>query len=425
MSFEQEILVPCKYSNDYDISHVGKVYSYKNSKSGYVLKPSKDNNGYLYISIYSDGVCVHHYIHKLIAEHFIPNNDPQKDKVNHKDLNIKNNHVSNLEWVTHKENVRHAVEMGAINNPGREVLKYDLNTDALIETFPSAVLAGKSLGITRCTMASYCRGKNDHIYKGFKWVYKDVREKVPCPENARQIRDTCYYITPTGKVWSAHSQKIKVNQPDVRGYERIQLGKKDFYIHKLVAEVFIGPCPQGYQVNHKDSNPSNNNVENLEYKTPSENTQYSVSHGNRPSLPIIVVDPVTNMIVGKFTSAREASECLDTNISNIWGPILGNSNTFGGYQWLYDDGRKPKDIRQMVKKLEQLAPDGTSVKIHDTITSATKAVDEPRSRLKYARDHKTLCKGYYWREITVLDIPIQSKPKTITLPPFEPQPFPC
>ena len=37
------------------------------------------------------------------------------------------------------------------------------------------------------------------------------------------------------------------------------------YIHQLVARVFIGPCPDGYEVNHRDARPSNNRLANLEY----------------------------------------------------------------------------------------------------------------------------------------------------------------
>jgi len=43
------------------------------------------------------------YVHRLVADHFIPNPD-NLPEVNHKDWNIDNNHVSNLEWITLLDN---------------------------------------------------------------------------------------------------------------------------------------------------------------------------------------------------------------------------------------------------------------------------------------------------------------------------------
>jgi hypothetical protein len=53
-------------------------------------------------------------------------------------------------------------------------------------------------------------------------------------------------------------------------------------VHQLVAEAFIGPCPPGKEVNHKDLNKRNNRYTNLEYKTHVANCRHAMIHGHWP-----------------------------------------------------------------------------------------------------------------------------------------------
>ncbi len=52
-------------------------------------------------------------------------------------------------------------------------------------------------------------------------------------------------------------------------------GRKTKMVHCLVAASFIGPRPEGHQVNHKDGDKSNNQLSNLEYVTPSQNVRHT------------------------------------------------------------------------------------------------------------------------------------------------------
>lgn len=51
------------------------------------------------------------------------------------------------------------------------------------------------------------------------------------------------------------------------------------YLHQVVATVFIGPCPKGLEVNHKDLVKTNNTPGNLEYMTHVENIRHAIKHG--------------------------------------------------------------------------------------------------------------------------------------------------
>lgn len=85
-----------------------------------------------------------------------------------------------------------------------------------------------------------------------------------------------FHISVSGQVRGLKGWVLKP-ETVVGGYHRVRLndGKKHL-VHVLVAETFMGPKPQGYQVNHKDGVTSNNAVTNLEYVTPSANVRHSL-----------------------------------------------------------------------------------------------------------------------------------------------------
>lgn len=76
----------------------GRVFSFKNNQ---FMAQIKNTNGYLICEL-SDGhgKKKKYYIHRLLAKYYIPNDDPSKDCINHKDENKLNNSLDNLEWCT-------------------------------------------------------------------------------------------------------------------------------------------------------------------------------------------------------------------------------------------------------------------------------------------------------------------------------------
>lgn len=57
--------------------------------------------------------------------------------------------------------------------------------------------------------------------------------------------------------------------------------KKQCFIHRLVLETFVGPCPEGMECRHLDGNPKNNKLSNLKWGTKKENQEDSKKHGTR------------------------------------------------------------------------------------------------------------------------------------------------
>ena len=117
---------------------------------------------------------------------------------------------------------------------------------------------------------------------------------------------------------------------------------KHYKVHRLVAEAFI-PNPENLpEINHKDENPSNNNVNNLEYC----DRKYNNSYGSRnerskqkqindinKSVPIVQID-LNNDTVAIWPSMAEAQR-NGFNLGNIYLCCNGRQNTHKGYKWIY------------------------------------------------------------------------------------------
>ncbi len=97
---------PVPNRDGYYVTRFGSIFS---SKSGKLkrLRPKKLPRGYLFFDSFQDGKAETVYIHRAVAEAFLPNPSGYTE-INHKDGCKENNHVSNLEWCSPQQNMTHA-----------------------------------------------------------------------------------------------------------------------------------------------------------------------------------------------------------------------------------------------------------------------------------------------------------------------------
>lgn len=121
-----------------------------------------------------DGKAKTFSVNRLVALMFVPN-DLGKPEVNHKDTNKLNNHASNLEWCTTKENIQHAYKNGLRDNSWnmKKTLQYDKQGN-FIKEWKSATEAGLQLKINIGHISDCCR-RDRNTAGGYIWRYKDTQ----------------------------------------------------------------------------------------------------------------------------------------------------------------------------------------------------------------------------------------------------------
>jgi hypothetical protein len=142
------------------------------------------------------------------------------------------------------------------------------------------------------------------------------------------LRSNLYQVSNFGQV----KRNEKILKPGYsRAYQQVAFcinGKRKFHrIHQLVAEVFIGPCPSGYEVDHIDKNPKNNHVSNLRYKTIPDNRRDKYKK-------IIGLSPTGE--IKKFNSVNETAAFLNCCASNVSAALRGRSKKCKKWKLRYE-----------------------------------------------------------------------------------------
>ena len=153
-----KVWVSLKEFPQYEASNEGDI---RNKKTGRILKQKLGVHDRYQVSLFDNGRSHTKQVHRLIADSFFDGNHEGLD-VDHVDGDHKNNHISNLEFCTRKENTRRAFELGLRVGPRRKRI-------ILVETgevFDSIRDCQRMTGFDHSAISKCLSGKQDN-YKGY------------------------------------------------------------------------------------------------------------------------------------------------------------------------------------------------------------------------------------------------------------------
>ena len=223
--------------------------------------------------------------------------------------------------------------------------------------------------------------------------------------------ETNYSVSDIGQVKNDITNKL-LKQSIQQGYCHVGLiinGKiKRCRVHRLVAEAFIdNPYNKPY-VNHIDGIRNNNQINNLEWCTPQENTQHAVKNGlmlPTREKPVIQYDLNGNKIK-EFISVNEACRQTNSLNSKIIECCQLTRKTHNGFQWRYKN-ESSETIQRVNKpitnpqRVAQINPETNEIiAIYDSICQAAKAVNGTQSAITHVLkgDKNTYThKGFKWK----------------------------
>ena len=224
------------YEGVYQVSNLGRVKSLdriitdKNNHSRYIkgnyMSGVDNGHGYLTVMLRTNNTGVRRYIHRLVAQAFIPN--PQNlPEVNHKDENRKNNIVTNLEWVDYLTNRIYGTRLERLSNSNtahQPIIQYDLDFNFIAE-YKNAKQASSILKTSDNGTRIYnCANKKANSAHGYIWRYKDDTDIYHIPFPSKLFQDIYQYNATTGEFikhyynYNTASKEMKIKRVMLRRY---------------------------------------------------------------------------------------------------------------------------------------------------------------------------------------------------------------
>lgn len=350
------------YEGLYEVSDAGRVKSLnrvvvgsngiERRVHGKLLNGRLSPAGYRVVNLCGDKNA-DRLIHRLVAEAFLePDSDPERNIVDHINAIRTDNRLENLRWVTQKENVQHAIDMGNLDLKKNVEASCKTNRKPVIRNdgvvYPSIVDAAKATGVHAVSVGQVLNGKIRQT-KGYSFKFADDADGEFWSngitdldgEEWKPIKgyEDQYYVSNMGRVKSLaqwvtdKNGRTRFVPETLMSHERtgskhlaVSLKKNGVTTEKdicqLVANAFIRDEGDDGYVEHINGDERDDRAENLRF---AKNRRKTPHHRR----PVVRDDGVV------FKSISHAARALGVDVSAVGHVVRGKARTCCGFSFRY------------------------------------------------------------------------------------------
>lgn len=155
----------------------------RNRKSGVYVLSTRVLHGYTYVGPYVVDKQKYMRLHRVLAEAFIKNDDPNKSQVNHKNGVKSDNRLSNLEWATPSENIQHTFRVLGRRPTKKEGIRTSVTANGVTTWYNTIMDAARATGLPETTVRKLIKSGAERNGYTFQSYCKELIEQYEQPHN--------------------------------------------------------------------------------------------------------------------------------------------------------------------------------------------------------------------------------------------------